>query len=608
MSAPIPPGTLTQLFFDTVERFGYKDACYRCKAAGAWHTYTHQDVLRKVTHTALALKRLGVRRGDRVAILAENRPGWAIADYACLSLGAPSVPIYPSLPPTQIRFILADSGAKAIFVSTAPQTAKIREIRAELPALVHVMAMSADAVGDGVIGWKEVYALGEEAERAGEGKDFRAEALTARPDDLATIIYTSGTTGDPKGVMLSHDNIWFNVKSALIAFDLGPEDITLSFLPLSHIFERMVGHYALFSVGATINYAENMDTVPQDIADVRPTFVSSVPRLYEKIYARAFENARAGGLVRTRIFFWAKGVGDRWAEAVIAGRTPPLLTRLQYPLAAKLVFSKMQARTGGRMRFFVSGGAPLEPDIAKFFFGAGLPIYEGYGLTETSPLITANLPRAMRLGTVGRAITGVEVRIEEDGEILTRGRHVMKGYYKNPEATADVLLADGWFRTGDIGEMDADGYLRITDRKKDLIVTAGGKNVAPQPIEGLAKRSKYVANAVMLGDKRKFCIMLVVPHFEQLERWANYRKLVYADHNGLIRLPLAQAKMEKEVFRHLEGLASYEMPKRILLLEHDFTIESGDLTPTLKVRRRVVERTYQRRIDAVYAEAPATVD
>ncbi len=608
MPDAIPRGTLTQLFFETVDRYGYKDAALRCKARGAWHTYTHADLLRKVTHAALALRRLGVRRGDRVAILSENRPGWAIADFACLCLGAPNVPIYPTLPPNQVRYILADSGAKAIFVSTVPQAAKVREIRGELPELRHVIAMSADAVGEGVMGWEGLYALGAEAEAAGEGKGFRAEALAARPDDVATIIYTSGTTGDPKGVMLTHDNIWFNIKSALREFDLGPDDVTLSFLPLSHILERMAGHYGLFCTGATIHYAESIDTVPQDIAEVRPTFVTSVPRLYEKIYTRAFENARAGGPVKTKIFFWAKAVGERWAEAVIEKRRPPLLTRLQYPLASALVFSKLRARTGGRMRFFVSGGAPLRPDIARFFYGAGLPIYEGYGLTETSPVIAVDSPKAMRLGTVGRPIQEIEVRIAADGEIETRGRHVMKGYYRNAEATREVLCADGWFRTGDIGVLDADGFLAITDRKKDLIVTAGGKNVAPQPIEGLVKHSKYVANAVMLGDQRKFCILLVVPQFEQLERWANIKNLVYADREGLIRQPLALAKMEKEVFRHLEGLAPYERPKRILLLEHDFTIESGDLTPTLKVRRRVVEQKYQRRIDALYAENGAPVD
>jgi len=608
VAEPIPRGTLTQLFFEAIDRCGSKPECLRYKSGGDWHGMSHAEVLERVTHTALALKRLGVARGDRVAILAENRPGWLIADYACLCIGASDVPIYPTLPPGQIRYILNDSGAKAIFVSTVPQAAKIREVRSELPGLKHVIAMDRDAAGDGVMDLHALYAMGAEAEAAGEGKGFLEEALRSKPDDVATIIYTSGTTGDPKGVLLTHDNIWFNVKSALRTFDLGPSDITLSFLPLSHIFERMAGHYGLFCVGATINYAESIDTVPLNLVEVRPTFVTSVPRLYEKIYARVLENALSGGAVKKRLFFWAKKAGERWAEDVIEKRRPPLAVRAQYAVARKLVFSKLQARTGGRMRFFVSGGAPLAPEIARFFFAAGLPIYEGYGLTETSPVIAVNDVFHMRLGSVGKAIEGVEIRIAEDGEILTRGRHVMVGYWNKPEATREVLTPDGWFRTGDIGELDADGYLRITDRKKDLIVTAGGKNVAPQPIEGMAKRSKYVANAVMIGDKRKFCVMLVVPQFDHLERWAGYKNLVYADHDGLISLPTAQAKMHKEVFRQLEGLAPHELPKKIMLLEHDFTIESGDLTPTLKVRRRIVERKYGRQIDALYAEGPPEVD
>ena len=607
MAEPIPRGTLTQMFFEVVEKFGHKPACFRCKAGGTWHTLSHAEVLQRVTRAGLALKRLGVKRGDRVAILSENRPGWAVADFASLCIGATDVPIYPTLPANQTRYILKDSGAVAIFVSTAPQAAKIREIRAELPDLKHVIAMDSDAVGDGVLGWADLYASGAQAEAAGEGKDFRAQALAAQPDDVATIIYTSGTTGDPKGVMLTHDNIWFNVKSALRFYDLGPNDVTLSFLPLSHILERMAGHYGLFSVGATINYAESIDTVPQDLMDVAPTFVTSVPRLYEKIYARVLENALAGGAIKKRIFFWAKDVGERWADLKLAKQPVPAGLQFQYDIAAKLVFSKLQARTGGKMRFFVSGGAPLPADVAKFFYSAGLPIYEGYGLTETSPVISINHVHAIRLATVGPVIDHVEVKIADDGEILTRGRHVMRGYYNKLEATAEVLTADGWFSTGDIGELDADGFLKITDRKKDLIVTAGGKNIAPQPIEGMVKHSKYVANAVMLGDKRKFCIMLVVPQFEHLEPWAKRKSLVFADRDALIRLPPVLDKMEREVFRQLEGLAKYEIPKKVMLLEHDFSIDSGDLTPTLKVRRRVVEKKYQRKIDALYAEGAPVI-
>jgi len=610
VSAPIAKGTLTQLFYDAVERHGHKPKAVTWKpAGGAWSSLSHQELAQRVQRAGLALKRLGVRRGDRVAILSENRPGWLVADFACLAIGASDVPLYPTLPGRQLDYILKDSGAVAIFVSTAPQLAKIAEIRGQLPALKHVITMDPDAKGPGVIGLADLYAMGAEAEAAGEGANFKAEALSAKPDDVATIIYTSGTTGDPKGVMLTHDNIWSNVASALAIFSIGPSDSTLSFLPLSHIFERMAGHYAMFCAGATIHYAESVDTVPANLMEVGPTIVTSVPRLYEKMYSRVLENALAGGPVKKQIFFWAKDVGERWADHTLAGERPATLLRWQYALAHRLVFSKLKARTGGHLRFFVCGGAPLPPDIAKFFFSAGLPIQEGYGLTETSPVICGNPLDHVRIGTVGSPLPGVEVKIAPDGEILTRGRHVMKGYFNKPEATREALEPDGWFHTGDIGELDAEGCLKITDRKKDLIVTAGGKNVAPQPIEQMVKHNKYIDNAVMLGDRRKFCIMLVVPNFEQLERWAAYKRLAFVTHRGLLKLPEVHAKMEREVGKMLTGLAKYEMPKKILLLEHDFSIENGDLTPTLKVRRRIVEKTYQRQIDALYAdESPALVD
>jgi len=602
-------GTLTRLFYDAVERHGHKPKAVACKPAGGpWRSLTHREVAQRVQRAGLALKCLGVQRGDRVAILSENRPGWLVADFACMAIGATDVPLYPSLRPPQIHYILNDSGAAAIFVSSAPQLAKILEIRAELPSLQHVIAMDPDATGPGVIGLAELYAMGAEAEAAG-GATFKAEALKARPDDVATIIYTSGTTGDPKGVMLTHDNIWSNVVAALQVFQIGPSDSALSFLPLSHSFERMAGHYTMFYAGTTIHYAESFDTVPQNLVEVSPTVVTSVPRLYEKMYARVLENALAGGAVKKRIFFWARSVADRWADYRLTGARPPRLLAWQYGVAQRLVFSKLKARTGGRMRFFVSGGAPLAADIAKFFYAAGLPILEGYGLTETSPVICVNHLERPRPGSVGPPIPGVEVKIAPDGEILARGRNVMKGYYNKPEATRDVLEPDGWFHTGDIGALDADGYLRITDRKKDLIVTAGGKKVAPQPIEVMVKKNKYVANAVMLGDKRKFCIMLVVPNFEHLDAWAKYKNLAYADHRGLIRMAEVQGKMEREVLKMLPNLASYEMPKKILLLENDFSIENGDLTPTLKVRRRIVEKKYARQIDALYVEgAPVFVD
>jgi len=370
-------------------------------------------------------------------------------------------------------------------------------------------------------------------------------------------------------------------------------------LPLSHIFERNAGHYLMLATGTSIAYAESVDTVPLNLTEVRPTLVLSVPRLYEKMYARVLENALSGSAVKKQIFFWARNVADKWADVKLAGGEPKGLLALQYRIAQKLVFSKLQARTGGRLRYFVSGGAPLAPEINKFFYAAGLVILEGYGLTETSPVIGVNTPDAFRLGTIGKPVAGVEVMIASDGEILTRGPHVMKGYYNKPTATADAIDTSGWFHTGDIGEL-RDGFLAITDRKKDIIVTAGGKNIAPQPIENKVKTNKYVSQAVMIGDKRKFPIMLVVPNWDSLEKWAKLQNILWTDRKQLLAMPTIQKKMEKEVMEEVSALAHYEMPKKIGLLEHDFSIERGELTPTLKVKRRVVDKTYKEMIDSLY--------
>ena len=406
-------------------------------------------------------------------------------------------------------------------------------------------------------------------------------------------------TGEPKGVMLTHDNLYSNVMAAAIQIPFEGRDICLSFLPLSHIFERMAGHYLMFHVGCSIAYAESIDTVPIDMQTVRPTIVLSVPRLYEKMYARVLENALSGSALKKRIFFWARAVAEQWADVTLAGGTPKGLLALKYAIAQKLVFSKLQARTGGRLRYFVSGGAPLAPEINKFFFAAGLVILEGYGLTETSPLITVNTPANFRIGTVGKPGPGIDVTIAADGEILARGPNIMKGYYNRPDATSEAIDADGWFHTGDIGEL-RDGFVAITDRKKDIIVTAGGKNIAPQPIENAIKTNKYVTEAVMIGDKRKFPIVLVVPNFDNLEKWATYKNITYADRSDLVGQPLVRAKMEREVLGTLHDLASFETPKKVALLPHEFSIERGELTPTLKVKRRAVDRRYREMIDQMY--------
>ena len=446
----------------------------------------------------------------------------------------------------------------------------------------------------------EVLARGAAA--SGRHADWKAKALRAEADDLATLIYTSGTTGDPKGVMLTHGNIASNVTTCVDLFAFHEGDECLSFLPLSHIFERMFGHYCMFHKGVVINYAGSIETVPADMQDRRPTLMASVPRLYEKIYARVHENVRTQSPVRQRLFAWSKRVGEDWAERVIDGRPVPASLAVARRIADRLVFAKLRARTGGRIRFFISGGAPLSPDIARFFFAAGMPILEGYGLTETSPVMAVNTFEHLKLGTVGRPIPEVEIRIAPDGEIVTRGPNVMKGYFNKPDATAEALDPEGWFHTGDIGLLDAEGFLRITDRKKDLIVTAGGKNIAPQPIENLARSSKFVASAVMLGDRRPFPVMLVVPNAETLKGWAAYKGLANGSLEEMLKLPEVQQKVEREVRKTLRDLAQFEMPKRLMLLSREFSVEAGELTPTLKVRRRVVEQRHRVAIEALYAD------
>jgi long-chain acyl-CoA synthetase len=591
------PGTLNQLFLDAVAKYRKTDAL-QVKRNGRYESISHDELADRVRHGALGLTELGIHSGDRVAILAENRPEWAISDYACLTNGVTDVPIYPNLPSDHVAYILRDSGAVAIFVSNAEQAAKVASIKAGCAALKYVITFASSA-DNADLTLAELEAKGLAVDNEARRVAYRARAMAVHPGDLATLIYTSGTTGDPKGVMLTHDNIYSNVMAAATAIPFAGDDVCLSFLPLSHIFERMGGHYLMFHTGTSIAYAESMDTVPINMAEVRPSIIMSVPRLYEKMYARILDNALSGGAVKKRVFFWARSVADKWADIKLAGGTPRGALAVQYRLAQKLVFSKLQARTGGRLRYMVSGGAPLAPEINKFFYAAGLTILEGYGLTETSPVIAVNTPAGFRIGTVGRPVAGVEVMIASDGEILTRGPHVMKGYYNKPDATAEAIDSAGWFHTGDIGEL-RDGFLAITDRKKDIIVTAGGKNIAPQPIENKVKTNKYVSQAVMIGDKRKFPIMLVVPNWESLEKWAKRHNILWTDRGQLLAMPTIRAKMEKEVMGEVEGLPRYEMPKKVALLEHDFSIERGELTPTLKVKRRVIDKTYKSTIDSLY--------
>jgi long-chain acyl-CoA synthetase len=593
------PITLNDIFFGAEARYASRPAVMRRKLDGQWCDIPFDTLLTRVYHLHTGLKELELKPGDRLAIISENRPEWAVADFACLTARLVDVPIYPTLTPAQTAYILRDAGAKGIFVSSAEYLAKILAIRHELPDLRHIILFDGNSSGPDVTMLADLEARGSIA--AAQHANWRTEALSVAADDLATLIYTSGTTGEPKGVMLSHGNIASNVVASLQRLTVGDRDEYLSFLPLCHSFERMVGHYTMLQAGAVISYATNFETVVAELPEVRPTVVASVPRLYEKIYARLVETAmKSGGLTRA-IFEWARATGDKRLDYVLAHQKVPPGLALAYRVADALVFTKLRRRLGGRVRLMLSGGAPLMPDICRFFNAAGLTLLEGYGLTETSPVLSFNTETMLKPGTVGRAIPGVHLLIAPDGEILARGPNVMKGYYHKPEATSEAIDRDGWFHTGDIGEIDNDGCLRITDRKKDLIKTSGGKYVAPQPIEGLLRLNRFFANAVMLGDKRKFPIMLLVPNFKALSQWAagDGRE---RSHEELIALPEVHDQLEREARKSLRDLAQFETPKRFLFIPNDFTIESGELTPTLKVKRKVVEEHYRNQIEALYTE------
>jgi len=594
------PRTLTDILYSCVAR--QKADLFRYKRDGVWHSVSSAETRRSVEELSEGLVALGIAPGDRVAILSENRPEWVFADYACLAARAVDVPIYPTLTAAQVAYILADSGARAVFVSDPEQARKVAEQRASLPALEHVIRMQeGPGFPEGSLSLEAVRAKGRPGLAEDAGRVERRAAANG-PDDVATLIYTSGTTGDPKGVMLTHGNITSNVVGGLEVFEmLGPDDVALSFLPLCHSFERMAGHYLMHQAGATVCFAENVQTVPQNMLEVRPTVMCSVPRLYEKIYARILDKVASDPPLRRKIFQWAVGVGRRRFEAQLRRQSPGAWLGLQAALAEALVFGKIKQRTGGRLRLFVSGGAPLAREIAEFFGAVGLLVCEGYGLTETSPVIAVNRPDAMAPGSVGQALRGIEIRIAEDGEILSRGPHIMKGYWNKPEATAEAIDAQGWFHTGDIGMLDERGFLTITDRKKDLIVTSGGKNIAPQPIENRIKTHPLVAEIVMVGNKRNFCSALVVPAFENLEPWAREHGLETASREALVADPQVTALYEGIVSELTAELAQYEKIKKIALLTKEFTIEDGELTPTLKVKRRVVEERHRPVIDRLYA-------
>jgi long-chain acyl-CoA synthetase len=585
--------TLSQLFLNTCRTYR-KDNLLMSKREGRYVPISTAEFEARVRNLSAGLRELGVQQGDKVVIFSENRPEWVITDFAVICAGAITVPIYTSLMPEQIKYIINDSDAKVVVCSNRELWLKVEAVRGALPQVRHFLMIDEEAPAG-------VMTLGEVA---GRGKTalggFDAIAAAIKPDDLASIIYTSGTTGTPKGVMLSHGNFVSNTKALDAVTDFVHTDTILSFLPLSHVLERMTTFSFLYK-GASIAYAESVDTVAENLTEVRPTIMISVPRLFDKIYARVMDNVLAQSPLKRKIFFWALGVGKKYGRKKL--RKEPISRGLeaQRVLAAKLVFSKIVERTGGRVKFFVSGGAPLSKDVAEFFYALGITILEGYGLTETSPVLTCNTFPKLRFGTVGQPVPGVEIKIAADGEILARGPNVMKGYYKKEAETQDVM-AGGWLHTGDIGYLDPDGFLVITDRKKDLIITAGGKNVAPQPIENLLKANPYVLNAVVVGGSRKFISALVVPEFGKLEAYAKANGIPFHDRAELCGRKEIRDFMLAEVNRSTPDLASYERIKKVALLDRDFDLEAGEVTPTLKVKRSFVEAKFKDLIDTLYAD------
>ena len=589
--------TISQLFLNTVKSYP-KDDLMLFKREEQYVPISTEEFASKVRYFTLGLKDLGYNPGDKLVLLSENRPEWVMVDLSALCLGGVTVPIYTSLVPDQIKYIIDDSDAKVVIYSGQELGQKVETIKNELTKVAHYITFESEAP-EGVLTYDQVLERGKKIDQENP-ELFEKTALEVKPDDIASIIYTSGTTGIPKGVVLSHSNFVSNIKTTASIIEFSDKDTVLSFLPLSHVLERMVTFTYLYK-GCSIGYAESLDTVAENMLELKPHIMVSVPRVFEKIYSKVIDNVLSSSSLKRKIFFWATKVGKEYGRKKIQGKSIPGFLQFKRNLAHKLVFSKILEKTGGRVRFFVSGGAPLSKDIAEFFYSVGLVVLEGYGLTETSPVIAVNTFENLRFGTVGKIIPGVEVKIAEDGEILSKGPNIMKRYYKKENETREVFEG-GWFHTGDIGYLDEDGFLIITDRKKDLIVTAGGKNIAPQLIENLLKINAHISSAVVLGDKRKFISALIVPNFEKLEEYAKFNNIPYENLEDLVKNEKIIKFMEAEVNRATPGLSSYEAVKKIALLDREFEIEKGEITPTMKVKRNIIEEKYKALIDSLYIE------
>ncbi|MFN2510420.1 MAG: long-chain fatty acid--CoA ligase [Pyrinomonadaceae bacterium] len=598
------PKTLIEAF-ERVARDQKRSDTLNYKRDGRWIPISSDELLARAHRIAAGLYSLGVRPGDRVALLSDSRPEWTLTDAGCLFAGAVDVPIYPTLTPTQVRYILKDSGSRVLIVSNYKKLLQVNDILDECPEVEQVVLFEGAGIESSeVMTLAELEKRGQSLEGEQPGLiDDLAHRIT--PDQLATIIYTSGTTGEPKGVMLTHANLISNLIDGAGNLSFDARDIALSVLPLSHIFERQAMYMYLYQ-GMAVYYAESLETIGPNLREVRPTILVGVPRIFEKIYDRIKERVAAKGRVNMALLSWAVSVAKAYARFQVDKKKVPWTLDLKHKLATRLVFSKWREAFGGRMRLLVSGGAALPEELGYIYLGAGIPIIQGYGLTETSPVITTGRVEDNRIGTVGKPIPGVEVRIAADGEIETRGPNVMRGYYNKPEETRAVFTEDGWFKTGDIGTIDDDGFLRITDRKKELFKTSGGKYISPQPIEQMIKGSRFVNQVVLIGDGRKFPAALIVPDWQQIESYAQLKGIKATSHAELCRHERIIDLFERQIAGLTPDLAKYERVKKVGLLENEFTIEGGELTPTLKVKRRVIDDKYRSVIDHLYDEAKDT--
>src|SRR5882724_2535986 len=592
--------SLARMFWNRVEKSAGSSA-QKFKQQGTWKTLTWREVGNAVRELAAGLAALGRRPADAVGILSTSRAEWVQADFAIFSAGCVTIPIYPTYPPDLIEYIVNDAGVKTLIVEDPTQLAKVLEVDKAMPGLEQIVIMQGyegREPSPRTFTWEALRRLGRE----------RADSLNAelanrvdgiKRDDVATIVYTSGTTGPPKGVVQTHGNHLSALESAAQTTSIAEGNVHLLFLPLAHSFARLESFIGVHR-GLCTAFAESIDKLRENLPETQPHFICSVPRVFEKVYAGVLAKAEAGSPVKRKIFNWAVGIGKDVSRLKQANRPVPTALALQYKLAEKLVFSKMQAALGGRLRFAVSGGAPLSREIAEFFHAAGILILEGYGLTETCPVLTNNREDAYKFGSVGKPMPGVDVKIAADGEILGRGGNIAKGYFKKAEATREVFLEDGWFATGDIGRFDEDGFLFITDRKKDLIVTAGGMNIAPQNIENLLKGDPFISQVMVHGDRRPYPVALITLNPEELAKFAREQGIMAGDPSVLAKHPKVVERVQRTVDHKNSELQSYAKIKKFVILPEDFTVENGALTPTLKVKRKVISERHRPVLDALY--------